>query len=62
MCVVILCLHQTASPAYSEDFEEECSEKSDEEPQEKVSSVFQKPDGHGMLAKGEQFIKKKICN
>ncbi|XP_056618612.1 centrosomal protein of 162 kDa isoform X1 [Triplophysa dalaica] len=41
----------TASPAYSEDFEEECSEKSDEEPQEKVTSVFQKPDGHGMLAK-----------
>ncbi|KAI7806775.1 putative centrosomal protein of 162 kDa [Triplophysa rosa] len=41
----------TASPAYSEDFEEECSEKSDEEPREKVSSVFQKSEGQGMLAK-----------
>ncbi|XP_073703283.1 centrosomal protein of 162 kDa isoform X2 [Garra rufa] len=34
-----------ASPAYSEDFEEEASEKSDEGPQEK------KPERHGMLAK-----------
>lgn len=34
-----------ASPAYSEDFEEEASDKSDEEPQEK------KPERHGMLAK-----------
>ncbi|XP_073728441.1 centrosomal protein of 162 kDa isoform X3 [Misgurnus anguillicaudatus] len=36
-----------ASPAYSEDFEEEASEKTDDEHQEKVN----KPERHGMLAK-----------
>ncbi|XP_065154593.1 centrosomal protein of 162 kDa isoform X4 [Paramisgurnus dabryanus] len=36
-----------ASPAYSEDFEDEASEKTDDEHQEKVN----KPERHGMLAK-----------
>lgn len=49
-CVLLLLLSEaikhlyiaslSASPAYSEDFEEEASEKSDEMPQEKVNIHF----------------------